>query len=72
MTMCVLWLIAADWEEMCIVAVSDKVARAMGTPAFQQLLSALDLLPPSEQVRMLMISHTHPILISHTHQIHNN
>jgi hypothetical protein len=47
---------AAEWEEMCIVAVSDKIAKAMEMGVFQQLLASLSLQPPSEQVRGVCVS----------------
>ena len=39
-----------EWEEMSVVAVSDKVAKALNTPAFSRLLGMLGLQPPSGQV----------------------
>lgn len=47
---CVYCVCTDEWEEMCVVAVSDRVAKAMETKPFQQLLGALGLQPPSEQV----------------------
>ena len=42
---------AVEWEEMSIVAVSEKVAKALNTQQCQQLLTDLGFLPPSGQVR---------------------
>ena len=42
-----------EWEEMSVVAVNNKVARALDTKDFQLLLKALGLKQPSEQVTMI-------------------
>ena len=43
-----------EWEEMCIVGVSERVASALASQPFQRLLAALELQPPNDQVRKLM------------------
>ena len=46
-------LLADEWEEMCVVAVSNRVAKAMEKQVFQQLLAGLGLHPPTQQVRTI-------------------
>ena len=38
-----------EWEEMCVVAVNNRVAKALKTEDFQQLLLVLGLKQPSEE-----------------------
>ena len=40
-----------EWEEMCIVPVSDTVSRALEVDGFKELLASLRLQPPTQQVR---------------------
>ena len=39
-----------EWEDLCVVAVSESIAKALRTKDFQQLLALLKLQPPSQQV----------------------
>lgn len=39
-----------EWEDLCVVAVSESVATAMRTELFERLLTQLSLQPPSKQV----------------------
>ena len=39
-----------EWEEMCIVAVSDAVSTVFQQQEFQELLTALHMQPPSDTV----------------------
>lgn len=49
------FLPADEWEELCIVAVSESVSTAMASGGFQQLLGSLGLQPPNEQVKLINI-----------------
>ena len=47
----VMFVLVDEWEELCIVAVSESVSMALASSGFQQLLGLLGLQPPNEQVR---------------------
>ena len=39
-----------EWEEMCVVAIGEQEVRALQSRGFRDLLSAIGLQPPNEQV----------------------
>ena len=42
--------VSDEWEEMCIVPVSESVSRALELDGFKKLLASLRLQPPTQQV----------------------
>ena len=43
-------LFTDEWEEMCVVPVSEQISRALQTEGFQDLLASLGLQAPTQQV----------------------
>ncbi len=43
-----------EWEDLCVVGVSESIAKALRTKEFEQLLKLLNLQPPSEQVSKIL------------------
>ena len=54
-----------EWEEMCLVAVSDSVSRVFQESEFQNLLSALHMQPPSDTVSVISIVVVYCLFLLH-------